>query len=65
MRRALTLGLAALALVLLTGQRGVRSNYREVEQLLVVQTLGLDGQIRGEALAVKDFAQLSNLLSKQ
>ena len=30
-----------------------------------LETLGLDGQIRGEALAVKDFAQLSNLLSKQ
>ena len=52
MRRALALGLAALSLLLLTGRRGVRSNYREVEQLLVVQTLGLDGQEGGVSLSL-------------
>ena len=52
MRRALALGLAALSLLLLTGRRGVRSNFREVEQLLVVQTLGLDGQEGGVSLSL-------------
>ena len=52
MRRALALGLAALSLLLLTGRRGVRSNFREVEQLLVVQTLGLDGQKGGVSLSL-------------
>lgn len=50
MRRALALGLCALQILLLTGRGGVRTNYREVEQLLVVQTLGLDGKEGGVTL---------------
>lgn len=52
MRRLAALGLAALQLVLLTGRGGVRTNYREVEQLLVVQTLGLDGKEGGVTLTL-------------
>ena len=52
MRRALALGLCALQLVLLTRRGGVRTNYREVEDLLVVQTLGLDGQEGGLTLSL-------------
>ncbi len=52
MRRALALGLCALQILLLTGRGGVRTNYREVEQLLVVQTLGLDGKEGGVTLTL-------------
>ncbi|MDO4990819.1 MAG: Ger(x)C family spore germination C-terminal domain-containing protein [Eubacteriales bacterium] len=52
MRRLAALGLAALQLLLLTGRGGVRTNYREVEQLLVVQTLGLDGKEGGVTLTL-------------
>ena len=52
MRRAAALGLCALLLLLLTGRGGVRTNYREVEDLLVVQTLGLDGQEGGLTLTL-------------
>ena len=38
--------------MLLTGRGGVRTNYREVEQLLVVQTLGLDGKEGGVTLTL-------------
>lgn len=52
MRRAVTLMLCALQLLLLTGRGGVRTNYREVEDLLVVQTLGLDGKEGGLTLTL-------------
>lgn len=52
MRRAAALALAAAQLLLLAGRGGVRSSGREVEQLLVVQTLGLDGQEGGLVLTM-------------
>ncbi len=52
MRRALALGLCALQLLLLTGRGGVRTNTREIEDLLVVQTLGLDGREGGLTLTL-------------
>lgn len=52
MRRLAVLGLCALQILLLTGRGGVRSNYREVEQILVAQTLGLDGKEGGVTLTL-------------
>jgi len=44
MRRLLPVLLCAAELLLFTGRGGLRNNYREVEQLLVVQTMGLDAE---------------------
>ena len=52
MRRALLCTLAALQLLILAGPGGVRGNFREVEQLLVIQTLGLDGTEDGVELSM-------------
>ena len=52
MRRAFYLALAALQLLLLAGRCGVRGNYRELEQLLVIQTMGLDTRSNGVTLCL-------------
>ena len=52
MKRAFALLLAALQIPLLAGRGGVRSNYRELEQLLVIQTMGLDSRVNGVTLSL-------------
>ena len=52
MRRVFLLLLAGLQILLLAGKGGVRSNYRELEQLLVIQTMGLDTRVSGVTLCV-------------
>ena len=52
MRRVLLALLCAAELLLFTGQAGLRRNYREVEQLLVVQTMGLDAAPGGVTLTL-------------
>ena len=52
MRRIFTLALAALQLLLLAGKGGVRGNYRELEQLLVIQTMGVDTRANGMTLSL-------------
>ena len=52
MRRAFVLALAGLQLLLLAGKGGVRGNYRELEQLLVIQTMGVDARANGLTLAL-------------
>ena len=52
MRKLLALLLCGLELLLFTGQHGLRRNYREVEQLLVVQTMGLDTKNSGVTLSL-------------
>ena len=52
MRKLLALFLCALELLLFSGQSGLRRNFREVEQLLVVQTMGLDAKKSGVTLSL-------------
>lgn len=52
MRRFFYLALAALQLLLLVGKGGVRGNYRELEQLLVIQTMGVDTRTNGVTLSL-------------
>jgi len=52
LRKLLALLLCGLELLLFTGQHGLRRNYREVEQLLVVQTMGLDTKNSGVTLSL-------------
>ena len=52
MRRIFYLALAALQLLLLAGRGGVRGNYRELEQLLVIQTMGVDTRANGMTLSL-------------
>ena len=52
MRRAFLLALAGLQILLLAGKGGVRGNYRELEQLLVIQTMGLDTRVSGVTLCL-------------
>lgn len=52
MRRAFYLALAALQLLLLAGRGGVRGNYRELEQLLVIQTMGVDARANGMTVSL-------------
>lgn len=47
MRRVFLLFLAGLQILLLAGKGGVRGNYRELEQLLVIQTMGIDTRANG------------------
>ena len=56
MRRLLVLLLCAGELLLFTGWGGLRSNSREVEQLLVVQTMGLDDYRGGVTLTLAGSA---------
>ena len=52
MRRIFYLALAALQLLLLAGRGGVRGNYRELEQLLVIQTMGVDARANGMTVSL-------------
>ena len=52
MRRAFYLALVALQLLLLAGRGGVRGNYRELEQLLVIQTMGVDARANGMTVSL-------------
>ena len=52
MRKALILLVCAAELLLFAGQTGLRKNYREVEQLLVIQTMGLDSLRGGVTLSL-------------
>lgn len=52
MRKAMILLLCAAELLLFTGRTGLRHNYREVEQLLVIQTMGLDTMRGGVTLSL-------------
>ena len=52
MKKLLILLLCAAELLLFTGKNGLRKNYREVEQLLVVQTMGLDTMRGGVTLSL-------------
>ena len=52
MRKALILLLCAAELLLFSGRTGLRRNYREVEQLLVIQTMGLDTMRGGVTLSL-------------
>ena len=52
MRRTLLVLLLALEMLLFTGRDGLRGRYREVEQLLVIQTMGLDEYRGGVTLTL-------------
>lgn len=52
MRTLLLLALALLQVLLLAGKGGVHANYREIEQLLVIQTMGLDDTGAGVTLSL-------------
>jgi len=52
MRKLLILVLCAAELLLFAGKSGLRKNYREVEQLLVIQTMGLDTMRGGVTLSL-------------
>lgn len=52
MRKLLALLLCAGELLLFAGPNGLRRNYREVEQLQVIQTMGLDAQTGGVTLSL-------------
>ena len=52
MRKLLALLLCAGELLLFAGPDGLRRNYREVEQLQVIQTMGLDSQTGGVTLSL-------------
>ena len=52
MRKALIFLLCAAELLLFGGRGGLRQNYREVEQLLVIQTMGLDTMRGGVTLSL-------------
>ena len=52
MRKLLALVLCAGELLLFAGRGGLRGNYREVEELLVIQTMGLDKTLGGVTLSL-------------
>ena len=52
MRKLLALLLCAAELLLFAGRGGLRANYREVEELLVIQTMGLDESGSGVKLSL-------------
>ena len=52
MKNLLALLLCAAELLLFAGRDGLRSNYREVEELLVIQTMGLDKSGSGVKLSL-------------
>jgi len=52
MRRAMIALLLALELLIFSGRGGLRARYREVEQLLVIQTMGLDDYRGGVTLTL-------------
>ena len=52
MRKLLALVLCAAELLLFAGRGGLRANYREVEELLVIQTMGLDESGSGVKLSL-------------
>lgn len=52
MRRLILTALCALELLVFTGRGGLRARYREVEQLLVIQTMGLDDYRGGVTLSL-------------
>jgi Spore germination B3/ GerAC like, C-terminal. len=52
MRKLLVLLLCGLELLLFAGPNGLRRNFREVEQLLVIQTMGLDKAGGGVTLSL-------------
>lgn len=52
MRKLLALVLCAAELLLFAGRGGLRGNYREVEELLVIQTMGLDKTLGGVTLSL-------------
>ncbi len=52
MRRMILAALCVLELLLFTGRGGLRARYREVEQLLVIQTRGLDDYRGGVTLSL-------------
>ena len=52
MKKLLALMLCAAELLLFAGRDGLRSNYREVEELLVIQTMGLDKTGSGVKLSL-------------
>lgn len=52
MRKLLALFLCAAELLLFTGRGGLRADYREVEELLVIQTMGLDKKDSGMTLSL-------------
>ena len=52
MRKLLAFLLCAAQLLLFAGKSGLKRNYREVEQLLVIQTMGLDALRGGVTLSL-------------
>ena len=52
MKKLLALILCAAELLLFAGRGGLRGNYREVEELLVIQTMGLDKTLGGVTLSL-------------
>ena len=52
MRRLILVLLCAVELLVFTGRGGLRARYREVEQLLVIQTMGLDDYRGGVTLSL-------------
>ena len=52
MKKLLALILCASELLLFAGRGGLRGNYREVEELLVIQTMGLDKTLGGVTLSL-------------
>lgn len=52
MRKLLALALCLSELLLFAGRGGLRANYREVEELLVIQTMGLDKNGGGVTLSL-------------
>jgi len=51
-KKLLALILCAAELLLFAGRGGLRGNYREVEELLVIQTMGLDKTLGGVTLSL-------------
>ena len=52
MRKLLAFTLCAAELLLFAGRGGLRANYREVEELLVIETMGLDKNGSGVTLSL-------------
>ena len=52
MRKLLVLMLCTAELLLFAGRGGLRGNYREVEELLVIETMGLDKTLDGVTLSL-------------
>ena len=61
MRRPILVLLCAVELLVFTGRGGLRARYREVEQLLVIQTMGLDDYRGGVTLSLAAGAILPSL----